>query len=122
MLFKKAKFNNNLEGTKLIEVTTNYKGIVINYKILNSLDNELDELLNKYCESKFTGKSKFRFKGIKLEDKNSLCRFVLPVSFSHKRAYRTFSRPNYNLHHMMFQQHMQMHQQMMKPPTSSFNF
>ncbi len=112
--FKKERFNNDLEGTILLQLDTDYKGRVVNYEILNKLGSEMDEWVNSFCNKRMTPKSssKIKFKGIKLEDKQARCRFLLPVNFQHRQFYKTFSRPNYNFHHFMFQQQWQQQWQM----------
>ena len=119
--FKKARFKENLEGTLLIDFITDSKGRVVEYKIKNTLNNSLDSLIKEFCELKFSEKAEFKFKfsGIKLEDKKAYCKFLLPVTFTHTRKHRTFSRPDnsFMMHHMMFQQQMMwQQQQMMRAP------
>lgn len=123
ILFSKYRLENNLEGTILIDIITDYKGRVASYSVLNKLNNEMDVLIENFLEEKLSKQIdyKFRFKGIRLEDKSAFCRFVLPVSFTHKRFHKTFTRPSYNywMHdHMMFHQQMMMQQQqqMMRAP------
>jgi len=116
--FKKARFKENLEGTILLDIKTNYKGKVVSYKILNSLGNGLDKFIADFCRIKMSLEANFvfKFKGIKLEDKKAFCRFLLPISFSHNRFNETFTRPNYDFHHQMFHQQMIWQQQIARPP------
>lgn len=123
--FTTERFNSDLEGTVLLQIDTDYKGRVINYKILNSLNSIVDQWVESFCKSRMTKDSfsKIKFKGIKLDDKQAICRFILPINFQHRQFYKTFSRPNYNFHHFMFQQQWQMQwqqQQFMRAPSFPF--
>ena len=125
--FNIVKFENNLEGTILLDITTDRKGKAVSYKILNKLNNRLDQLLENFCINKLSEKADFkiRFKGIKLAEKDAYCRFVIPIIFSHNRFHETFIRPSnyyYNdfFFHNLWQQQQQQQlfqQQQIKLPT-----
>jgi len=129
--FQSKKYTNDLEGTVLIALDIDYKGRVIGHKILNKLGNKMDDLVKTFCEKRLVTSATYRmrFKGIKLEDKEVVSKFILPITFEHRQFYKTFSRPNYNFHdqwfwhqQMMWQQ--QWHQQQLNiPPPNlpSFN-
>ena len=126
--FNMVKFEKNLEGTILLDITTDRKGKAVSYKILNKLNNRLDQLLENFCMDKLSEKADFRirFKGIKLAEKDTYCRFVIPIIFTHNHYNETFIRPSNYYHNDFFfnnfwqQQQLFQQQQINLPTFNSF--
>jgi len=116
--FNETILSKDYEGSMLLQIVTDYKGKVIEYDILNSNNNLLQENIIPFYDSYLTdeGRSTIRFKQIKLENKDDRCTFLLPINFEHRQFYKTFSRPNDTnwLWHWHWQQQMIWQNQLMQ--------
>lgn len=104
-----------MQGTLLVNITTNEKGFISDYQLLNSLHPQLDSLINRFFESKISleGRSPYRFKRISSTRKKRPHEFVLPIVFGTARFQdpSTFNFNNFNLYNSSMQHHLQFQQQ-----------
>lgn len=121
--FELKKLKENLTGTILLDIITDHKGNVVSYEILNKLNNSLDTIIKQFCELRFLDNQSFKikFKEVRVPDKSSFCRFVMPITFIYKRPNKTYLNPNFN--HFLWQQQFLNQQFLNAPPVRvpSFN-
>lgn len=103
----------NAQGTVLVSFVIDPKGNVLDYRILNSINGQLDLTVKSFVLNRVYRKDELghKFKPFKIHRKKHFCEVVIPFEFDIVRYYRAlaYNNQNLNFHNQMMMQQM-MHQ------------
>jgi len=108
----------NAQGTILVSLVIDPKGKVIDFRILNSLNGQLDRAVESFILNRVYRKDELGHKFKSFE--KHFCEVVIPFKFDIIRYYRAPTYNNQNLYFMNHMNQQMMHQNMLdniKPPS-----